>query len=205
MAARTLLIPRTVKIIAGVIAAVVPFVFAAVLFVATTAAAGNGVGSGSSVFGPVDASGWAWPSETRVVTQQFHDGYSIDLASPPGGRLFAPYDGVVVVAGFDGGIVPPVCLANLSWWRGPNHIVMIRHELPSGQLVYSALSHIAPGSPAEAGITVGSTVRAGQWVASEGMSGCTGGPHLHFTLSTTPRFSNPDVNPCPFLGPPCDF
>lgn len=166
--------------------------------------AGSSPAQGTGEFGPVDASGWAWPSEVRQITQGFHDGYSIDLGTPPGGALYAPYAGVVVKVGNDGGTVPGVCLENPSWWRGPNQTVIIRHEV-NGRTMYSAHSHVAAGSWTAVGIDVGSVVQAGQQVASEGMSGCTGGPHSHFTLSSTERNSFPDINPCPFLGPPCDM
>lgn len=164
------------------------------------ARAGSPVTAGEAV-GEVGANGWAWPSNSRGITQGFHLGYSIDLAVTGNGALYAPYDGVVVRAGPDGGGVPDVCLANPSWWRGPNHTVMIRHEY-EGRVLFSSHNHIAPGSAQSLGVTVGSRVRSGQPVANAGMSGCTSGPHTHFTLATTPTNAFSDVNPFDYIGQP---
>lgn len=143
------------------------------------------------------ANGWAWPSGVRSLTQGFHDGYAIDLAVGADGALYAPYDGVVVRSGGDGGGVPAVCLANPGWWRGPNHTVMVRHEV-GDRVLFSSHNHVAPGS----GARVGAHVRAGQRIATAGMSGCTQGPHTHFTLSTRPSSVSPDVNPYDYLPVP---
>ncbi|WP_336660548.1 M23 family metallopeptidase [Leucobacter sp. USHLN153] len=149
--------------------------------------------------GEVKENGWAWPSGTPGVTQGFHDGYSIDLRAEEGSALYAPYGGTVVAAGADGGGIPAPCLANPSWWHGPNHTVVIRHEY-RGSTLYSSHNHVAPGSPAALGLRVGAAVRAGQTVALAGMSGCSSGPHTHFTLSTSPTNAFPDVNPYLYIG-----
>lgn len=145
--------------------------------------------------------GWVWPAEQRVVTQGFHDGFAIDLAVPPGGALFAPFAGVVVMSGPDGGGIPPVCQLQQAWWHGPNVTVVIRHDI-DGQVLYSSHNHIERGSPEQFGAVVGSTVEAGQRVASAGLSGCSSGPHTHFTMSTLPGNTRPDINPFEYLGAP---
>ncbi|MGW9020955.1 M23 family metallopeptidase [Leucobacter chromiiresistens] len=149
--------------------------------------------------GAVGANGWAWPSSEPGITQGFHDGYSIDLRTAEGSPLYAPYDGVVVAAGADGGGPPAKCIAEPTWWRGPNYTVLIRHEY-RGRVLYSSHNHVAPGSPAAVGVAPGTAVRAGQTVALAGMSGCTSGPHSHFTLSTRPSNAYPDVNPYLYIG-----
>ena len=149
--------------------------------------------------GPVGANGWAWPSAEAGTTQGFHDGYSIDLRTSDGSPLYAPYDGVVIAAGADGGGVPAECIAEPAWWRGPNYTVLIRHEY-RGHVLYSSHNHVAPGSPEAFGAEPGATVRSGQTVALAGMSGCTSGPHSHFTLSTRPSNVAPDVNPYLYIG-----
>ncbi|MFV0432375.1 MAG: M23 family metallopeptidase [Leucobacter sp.] len=159
------------------------------------------VAGGAGERGQVGPGGWAWPSAVRGITQHFHDGLSIDLEAPTGSALYAPYDGVVVMAGFDGGGVPAPCVANPSWWRGPNASVMIRHEY-RGRVLYSSHNHVAPGSPQRWGVVVGSRVAAGQRVADAGMSGCTEGPHTHFTLSSRPSNAFPDVDPFDYIGQP---
>ncbi|UOQ56527.1 M23 family metallopeptidase [Leucobacter allii] len=153
--------------------------------------------------GPVGADGWAWPSAQRGVTQGHHDGLAIDLSvgGPGGDALYAPYDGVVVAAGPDGGGIPAVCRANPWWWHGPNHTVLIRHAV-GDRVIYSSHNHIAPGSAAALGIAAGSAVRAGQAVARAGMSGCTSGPHTHFTLASSPVNAFPDLDPFAYLGAP---
>ena len=158
-------------------------------------------GPGAAVSGPVGASGWAWPSDRRGVTQGFHDGLAIDLRVSASGALFAPFDGVVVVAGPDGAGVPAACRASPFWWHGPNHTVLIRHET-GGRVLFSSHNHIAPGSPERLGVAPGARVRAGQQVAEAGMSGCTSGPHTHFTLATTASNAFPDVDPFAYLGEP---
>lgn len=160
---------------------------------------GSGDGAGSS--GPVGENGWAWPSDRRGLTQGPHQGYAIDLAVSDDGALFAPYAGVIVRAGPDGAGIPDVCVANPGWWRGPNHLVMMRHEV-DGQVLFSAHSHIAPDSTGRLGLRPGSRVAAGQRVGTAGMTGCTEGPHSHFTLSRTPQHSVSDVDPLGYLGRP---
>lgn len=151
--------------------------------------------------GPVGANGWAWPSDVRSVTQGHHDGRSIDLAVSSEGALYAPFDGVVVAAGPMGGGIPAPCLANPEWWRGANHGVVIRHEY-RGRTLFSSHNHIAPGSPTRQGVAIGARVRAGQRVATAGMSGCTSGPHTHFTLSTTRTNAFSNVDPYIYIGRP---
>ncbi|WP_336652986.1 MULTISPECIES: M23 family metallopeptidase [unclassified Leucobacter] len=159
------------------------------------------LGPPSADDGPVGANGWAWPSAQRGIAQGFHDGFSIDLVTADGGPLYAPFAGVVVKAGGDGGPVPGVCRVIPSWWRGENSTVIIQHNY-NGRTLYSSHNHIRPGSPASLGIMEGVAVRAGQTVALSGMSGCTSGPHTHFTLASTNRNYNPDVNPFLFIGNP---
>lgn len=144
---------------------------------------------------------WVWPATTGGVAQGFHDGFSIDLAAPLGSRLLAPYDGTVIAMGPDGAGVPPVCRQNPGWWRGMNETIIMRHEF-DGKTVFSSHNHIAAGSASGLGLSVGARVAAGQPVAIAGMSGCTSGPHSHFTLSTRPENSFPDLNPFAFLRPP---
>ena len=145
--------------------------------------------------------GWAWPSGTRSVTQGHHDGLAIDLAVGPDGLLYAPFDGTIMHIGADSAGMPPPCRANPGWWRGPNHAVIMRHEV-QGRTLFSSHNHISAGSASELGLRPGDPVQAGQAVARSGMSGCTSGPHTHFTLATHATNAFPDVNPYDYLGPP---
>lgn len=155
----------------------------------------------SSLLAPVNPSGWAWPADRRHLSQGFHDGFAIDLEVEAGGALYAPFHGVVVASGPDGGGIPPVCQLQAQWWHGPNSTVVIRHDL-DGRTLYSSHNHIDPRSPALFGVSVGTPVMAGQRVASAGMSGCTSGPHTHFTLSSTSGNTNPDIDPFDYIGLP---
>lgn len=147
------------------------------------------------------AGAWTWPASVGGVAQGFHDGLAVDLAAPLGSALFAPYDAVIVAAGPDGGGIPGACRANPAWWRGENETVIMRHDY-GGRTIYSSHNHVQPGSTSRLGLTVGSRVRAGQPVAIAGMSGCTSGPHSHFTLATRPENAFPNLNPFSFLGQP---
>lgn len=153
------------------------------------------------IAGQPGPNGWAWPSGARALTQHFHDGIAIDVAVGDDGLLYAPYGGTVVHAGADGGGVPVPCRANPSWWRGPNHSVIIAHEV-AGRTLYSSHNHIAPGSPETLGIQAGDRVQAGQAVAAAGMSGCTSGMHTHFTLSSTASNAHADIDPFAYIGHP---
>ncbi|WP_024356506.1 M23 family metallopeptidase [Leucobacter chironomi] len=165
------------------------------------ARAGPPPGPVQAARGAVAANGWAWPSDLRALSQGFHDGFSLDLEVTAEGALYAPYAGVVVRAGPDGGGMPDPCVARPEWWRGVNHTVLMRHDV-GGRTLYSSHNHVAPGSPQRFGVVPGARVVAGQRVASAGMSGCTSGPHTHFTLSSAPSNRNPDVDPLAYLGPP---
>ena len=148
---------------------------------------------------PRNAKGWAWPTDTRRYTQGYHDGYSVDVASSAGGPIFAPYGGTVVMAGNDGGGVPWICRVYPSWWHGENQTVIIRHRY-NDKIIYSSVNHVARGSSEALGITVGGRVLAGQQIATEGMSGCTSGPHTHFLLKNTPGDYWGDLKPVSYIG-----
>lgn len=153
---------------------------------------------------PPEAAGagkWTWPASVGGVTQGFHDGYAVDLAAPLGSALLAPYDAVIIAAGPDGGGIPKECRVNPGWWRGANETVIMRHDY-GGRTIYSSHNHVSRGSTNRLGLKVGSRVRAGQPVATAGMTGCTSGPHSHFTLSTRPENTAPNLNPFEFLRPP---
>jgi murein DD-endopeptidase MepM/ murein hydrolase activator NlpD len=89
-----------------------------------------------------------------------HDGW--DMANSTGTPIVAVAAGRVVQKGFHAG--------------GFGNYAVIRHDLPSGQRVYSLYAHMQ--SPAIAS----GTVSQGQQVGSMGTSGLSTGPHLHFML-----------------------
>lgn len=143
-----------------------------------------------------DATGWFWPSDQFTINQGYHDGYALDMGSAPGGAKCSPYDGVVVYSGDDTPISPywAGCPAP---WHGNNVAVIVKHEY-QGKVIYSAHSHLAKGTTAP----VGSKVKAGQQIASAGMSGCTTGPHAHFALSTSPTSIPQNIDPYQYIPRP---
>ncbi len=156
----------------------------------------------AAVLGSDDPPGrWVWPSTQPGITQGHHLDFALDLAVVPGGPLLSPRGGIIVSAGADGGGMPAACREHPDWWRGPNHTVIVRHE-DAGRVIFSSHNHIEPGSVERLGLGVGSRVRAGQQIATAGMSGCTSGPHTHFTMSTRPSNAIADIDPLPLIGGP---
>lgn len=147
------------------------------------------------------AAGWVWPSGVRGITQTYHDGLALDLAVSSGGELFAPFDGVVVIAGPDGGGVHASCEAHPDWWHGPNQVVLLRHEY-RGAVLFSSVNHLEPGSSLIYGVIPGAKVVAGQRLGTAGLSGCTSGPHTHFTLSTQASNTAANLDPGDYIGRP---
>ncbi|MBO1900675.1 M23 family metallopeptidase [Leucobacter weissii] len=151
--------------------------------------------------GPRNKNGWAWPTDTRKYGYGYHDGYSVDINSTAGGPIYSPYTGVVVKVGGDGGGVPWVCVVNPGWWRGENQTVIIRHKY-KGKTRYSSVNHVARGSSKALGIKAGARIKAGQQIATEGMSGCTSAPHNHFLIKKSVGNYWGDVKPETYIGKP---
>jgi murein DD-endopeptidase MepM/ murein hydrolase activator NlpD len=89
-----------------------------------------------------------------------HDAW--DMANSQGTPIFAVADGKVAQKGFHPG--------------GFGNYLVIRHDLPSGQRVYSLYAHMQSASPASG------SVSQGQQVGAMGSTGLSTGPHLHFML-----------------------
>jgi hypothetical protein len=120
----------------------------------------------------LDASGWASPLRSVRVSSPFgrermhpilrrqlpHTG--VDLAAPPGEPVLATADGIVAIAGIQGGY---------------GLLVEVRH--PDGYSTrYAHLSALTKGlAPSE-------VVRRGQILGYVGMTGLATGPHLHYEV-----------------------
>jgi hypothetical protein len=124
-------------------------------------------------------------------TDQDRGHQGADLSNGGGG-------GVVRAAG--NGLVVQVGAA--GWNHGYGRHVVIAHQLPGGDLVYSVYAHLAPGS-----VTVhkGELVSAGREIGRVGMTGRATSPHLHFEVRRPAdpfaRWENAEVlDPMDFLA-----
>ena len=88
-----------------------------------------------------------------------HDG--IDIANGTGTPIFATADGVAV-----------------KYYPDFGNSIVLKHELPSGQTVYSLYAHMVSPSP----ISIGQSVKQGQQIGRMGSTGFSTGPHLHFMI-----------------------
>ena len=133
-----------------------------------------------------------------TATDRGHQG--ADLSSGAGGGpVRAAGNGLVVQVGAEG------------WNNGYGRHVVIAHQLPGGDMVYSVYAHLAPGS-----VTVhkGELVSAGRQIGRVGMTGRATSPHLHFEVRRPEdpyaRWENAEVvDPIEFLAghlaiPPSD-
>lgn len=102
----------------------------------------------------------------------------IDMGGRGGGpyRIVAAADGTVrrVVDGFD----RRLDCKDLAASEKKNNYVWIEHA--NGE--WTKYTHMAKGSAADAGITVGRFVTAGTVLGEEGDVGCASGAHLHFEV-----------------------
>jgi len=124
----------------------------------------------SSDFFTTPADGW--------LTQRFHCGHDgIDIANQLGSNIYSIADGEVVRKGPNmNGCIGLYCNG------GFGNYVVIQHDLPSNQTVYSLYAHLSSPSFKE----VGQTVKRGETIAKMGCTGYTlpypCGVHLHFVL-----------------------
>jgi murein DD-endopeptidase MepM/ murein hydrolase activator NlpD len=103
----------------------------------------------------------------------FHNG--IDIANTYGTPIRAAGDGVVIIAGrhpYD-----------LGCGTGPSYVVVIAHA----SNLATWYVHIQTRIP----VSVGQHVSQGQLIAYEGLTGCTTGPHLHWSVQLNGSWVNP--------------
>jgi murein DD-endopeptidase MepM/ murein hydrolase activator NlpD len=112
------------------------------------------------------------------MTQGFHCGHDgIDIANSAGTELYAIADGVVERIGANNdGCVGIACNG------GFGNFILVKHNLPSGQRIYSLVAHMQTQSF----LSEGDRVKKGQVI---GYMGCTGytkpypcGVHTHFVM-----------------------
>ena len=131
--------------------------------------------------GIISDGGWTWPTAGRVASgfgQRLHPilGYyrmhsGLDIGGAQGAPIWAAHDGIVQLAGWNGGYGNTVILAH-----GDNTTSLYAH-----------MSSFAVGT--------GEYVVAGQVIGYVGSTGLSTGPHLHFEV----RLGGSPVNPRPYL------
>jgi murein DD-endopeptidase MepM/ murein hydrolase activator NlpD len=97
---------------------------------------------------------WSWDWRKNG-----HDG--LDIANSSNTPIYATADGVAVKYHYDFG-----------------NSIVLRHDLPSGQTVYSMYGHMNSPSP----IKIGQFVKQGQVIGYMGATGFVTGVHLHFMI-----------------------
>lgn len=116
-----------------------------------------------------------------------HNGH--DWTMPIGIPLYAVVDGVVVFAGFE----PPFTCPG----KGETSalIIRIRHEAPKGEKLESFYAHLS-----EVQVEAGQEVHAGQQIGLSGNTGCSNGPHLHFSVFRLTSTNNGRLTPIDPFG-----
>ncbi|MDP2587295.1 MAG: peptidoglycan DD-metalloendopeptidase family protein [bacterium] len=130
----------------------------------------SGFGSISQSSGDTSATGsFAWPSACSYISQYYGWHTGIDIACPYGSALSAADGGTVIEAG---------------WAGGYGYNIVISH----GNGFTTRYAHIKEGG---IHVNVGQQVSRGQYIADEGSTGFSTGPHLHFEIMINGSFVNP--------------
>jgi hypothetical protein len=143
----------------------------------TSQPGGNVPGENSGI---VDPDGWAFPTTAGApLTQGYHDGHlALDIGSDPSASsvpIYSMRDGVVKSVG---NMPPPYLKACESPTGTIQQTVVVEHDL-NGQKYFSAYHHVESG---QFPFGPGSTVKAGDRIATMGNTGCSFGRHLHIEL-----------------------
>jgi murein DD-endopeptidase MepM/ murein hydrolase activator NlpD len=148
--------------------------------------AAKAIGGGSGIFG--------WPMPTRLITQGY--GCSTLLGEPIDSTVcrtwpHRAHTGVDIAAAYgtgvyaaDAGIVSSVIT---GWGGGYGNNVIIVH----GNGFATLYAHMATVT-----VQQGRPIRRGEQIGTEGNSGFSTGPHLHFEVRREGRY----LNPCAFIG-----
>ncbi len=128
-------------------------------------------------FVPVAPGGWGPPIRQYQTTDTFgtrggkHMG--MDLAGPAGTPLYAARGGVVVSTYTECGVGSMSDYCGKPPFGGYGNHVYIDHG-DGYKTLYAHMQNVQ--------VSVGDTVEAGQQIGSEGTSGNSSGPHLHFEV-----------------------
>lgn len=116
-----------------------------------------------------------------------HNGH--DWSLPIGTPVLAVADGVVVFAGLE----PPFLCPRRGETRAL--VIHIRHEAPTGEAFESHYVHLS-----EVQVEDGQVVQTGQQLGLSGETGCTNGPHLHFSVLRLTHTNNGHPTPIDPFG-----
>ncbi|MFO0705205.1 MAG: M23 family metallopeptidase [Candidatus Andersenbacteria bacterium] len=131
---------------------------------------GTGFGAVSSSTGSTGSTGsFGWPLPCHYVSQYFGWHTGLDIACPFGSPISAADGGTVIFA---------------SWAGGYGYNVVIDH----GGGYTTRYAHIKEGG---IHVRVGQQVSRGQYIADEGSTGWSTGPHCHFEIMLNGAFQNP--------------
>lgn len=103
-----------------------------------------------------------------------------DWLVPVNTPILAAAAGDVVFADFE----PPFFCAELGMETSAL-IVRLRHQAPNGEVFETVYAHLN-----QRDVNVGQQVRAGQRLGLSGRTGCTNGPHLHFSVFRLSHINN---------------
>jgi len=121
-----------------------------------------------------------WYSDNTVNGVRFHDG--LDIATFCGDKIVAAHDGTVLAAGrkvdpwmgWIGSLAPSVARRDQYKLWGELPIIIVIDDGNGYRSIYAHFSKIA--------VAVGQTIKAGQFIGWEGMTGFATGCHLHYGL-----------------------
>ncbi|MGH2513138.1 MAG: M23 family metallopeptidase, partial [Candidatus Limnocylindrales bacterium] len=121
-----------------------------------------------------------WYSDNTVNGVRFHDG--LDLATFCGDRVVAAHDGTVLAAGrkvdpwmgWIGSLAPSVERRDKYGLWGELPIIIVVDDGNGYRSIYAHFSKVA--------VTVGETIKAGQFIGWEGRTGYATGCHVHYGL-----------------------
>lgn len=116
---------------------------------------------------------FGWRVHPIFKSRKFHTG--IDIAGPNRGAVRASNAGRVVFSG---------------WYGGYGKVVIIDHGKVNGRSVTTLYAHLSSFR-----VSKGSVVTRGQVVGSEGSTGYSTGPHVHFEV----RVNGSPVNPLRYI------
>lgn len=151
--------------------------------------------------GNIKDDGWAWPAPKGTKACGFscyggHNGMDVSPV-PVGTDVYAARDGVVTHAGPDMYMTQAACTAAAPFakFNGTQYTIMIQHTI-NGSRVDTLYTHLSADGIK---VKVGDTVKAGDFIALSGNTGCSQAAHLHFGIYNG-GFPRNAVDPTTILG-----